>query len=93
MADTANTLTLSRTINAGASFDAASNSYFNTEVSSAADTWQVAYDKALASGGHLATFEANAGNATAISDAVSQYGGNGFNGWLGLSKVATVLKP
>jgi hypothetical protein len=80
-----NTLTLSRTISAAATFDNSSNSYF--EAVSASLNWQQSYDASMASGAHLATFEGNAGNATAIIEA-----GAG-NYYIGLEQSSNALEP
>jgi hypothetical protein len=93
MADTSNTLTLSRSIHPEAT--AIDNgSRFHTDIAPAFDTnWLEAFYIAIASGGHLATFEGGAGNATAIADASARFGTAGYSLWLGLEQSSNGSEP
>jgi hypothetical protein len=88
ISDNSNTLTLSRTIAAGTTLDT-SGSRFDL-VYAPGITWQGAFEAAIAGGGHLATFEAGAGNSTAVSLAA---GISGFSGWVGLEQSFSGLEP
>jgi hypothetical protein len=83
-----NTLTLSRQVAAGSVLDA-SGSRFDL-INAPGISWQDAYNAAMVSGGHLATFEAGAGNATAVGLAAAI---SGFSGWVGLEQSVSGAEP
>lgn len=91
LSDAANTLTLSRNVAATSTLDGGGTRF--DAISTGLQNWQAAYDQAIAAGAHLATFEGNAGNGTAIADANAQYGLGGWNAWIGLEQSSTGAEP
>jgi hypothetical protein len=87
---TANTLTLSRTVDATSWLDSTSTHRF---VSGAGGTWQTAFDSAITNGGHLATLETNPEWNTLFSYGNAKWGNVGWQGWLGLEQSSTGTEP
>ena len=91
LSNAAEVLTLSRTVAASSTLDAGGSRF--DAISTGLQNWQAAYDQAISAGGHLATFEGNVGNTTAIAEANGQYGLGAWQAWIGLEQSTSGTEP